>query len=58
MDLIPEQILGNAYDHRESVVCENSVIANNAYVAACKKLMQINDWGKTENNILLCGVEL
>lgn len=52
MNLIPKQIVGAKSDNLYSVICENNTAAKKKYVNACKKLLQINEWSNSENNIL------
>ena len=52
MNLIPTQRVGDKTDNLYGLVCTDRRLAKKTYVAARNKLLQINNWGKTANNIL------
>ena len=52
MELIPKQTIGAQSDNLHSISCENISVAKKKYNTACERLMRINEWSKTENNVL------
>ena len=52
MELVPEHKIPNKSDNLQRIVCESSSLAKKKYLSACKKLMQINNWGKIGETIL------
>ncbi len=62
MEIVPKQETGKQYDNIETVICANTLDAEEKYSSACTKLFLISEWGKIGSTILqtefcLCNSE-